>query len=183
MAIRPGYDIAWFNSPSRSLGDAQLTAEYIAYNIKSLASKSKTKKVFIIGHSQGNINIQWALAFFPSTREYISGFSSLAGDFKGMSQFLSHDDHCIQADIGKVQSKEHSYVPVQVYYKVVVYLVYGNRALDRNTSLHSTVRKQVKMLWSRLLVCILSMTTSFNRKSSTLLVNFLVRSMYLFKVS
>jgi hypothetical protein len=79
----PGYDIAWFNSPTRSLGDAQQTAEYIAYGIKALAQKSKTGKVFIIGHSQGNINIQWALAFYPSTRRYVSGFSSLAGDYKG----------------------------------------------------------------------------------------------------
>jgi hypothetical protein len=56
-----GYDIAWFTSPTRSLGDAQITAEYIAYNIKLLAQQSSTGKVFIIGHSQGNLNIQWAL--------------------------------------------------------------------------------------------------------------------------
>lgn len=88
-AISPGYDIAWFNSPTRSLGDAQITAEYIAYNIKALAAKSKTGKVFVVSHSQGGINVQWALAFFPSTRQYISGFSSLAGDFKGEFIHLS----------------------------------------------------------------------------------------------
>ena len=83
LIVSPGYDIAWFTSPSRSLGDAQVTAEYIAYNIKRLAAMSATKKVFIIGHSQGNINIQWALAFWPSVRKYVTGFSSLAGDFHG----------------------------------------------------------------------------------------------------
>ncbi|OCF40558.1 hypothetical protein I317_05649 [Kwoniella heveanensis CBS 569] len=81
-----GYDIAWFTSPTRSLGDAQVTAEYIAYNIKVLAQKSKTGKVFLIGHSQGNINIQWALEFWPSMRQYVSGFVSLAGDFHGTAE-------------------------------------------------------------------------------------------------
>ncbi|WVR04152.1 hypothetical protein IAU60_001151 [Kwoniella sp. DSM 27419] len=81
-----GYDIAWFTSPSRSLGDAQVTAEYIAHNIKTLAAKSKTKKVFIIGHSQGNINVQWALEFWPSARNSVSGFVSLAGDFHGTAE-------------------------------------------------------------------------------------------------
>lgn len=83
LMVSPGYDIAWFTSPTRALGDAQVTAEYIAYNIKRLAAMSATKKVFIIGHSQGNINIQWALAFWPSVRKYVTGFSSLAGDFHG----------------------------------------------------------------------------------------------------
>ena len=83
LIVSPGYDIAWSTSPTRSLGDAQVTAEYIAYNIKRLAAMSATKKVFIIGHSQGNINIQWALAFWPSIRQYVTGFSSLAGDFHG----------------------------------------------------------------------------------------------------
>jgi hypothetical protein len=61
FTIRIGYDIAWFTSPTRSLGDVQVTAEYIAYNIGQLAKQSATGKVFIIGHSQGNLNIQWAL--------------------------------------------------------------------------------------------------------------------------
>ncbi|WVQ94658.1 hypothetical protein IAU59_001738 [Kwoniella sp. CBS 9459] len=81
-----GYDIAWFTSPTRSLGDAQVNAEYIAYNIKVLAQKSKSGKVFLIGHSQGNINIQWALEFWPSMRHYVSGFASLAGDFHGTAE-------------------------------------------------------------------------------------------------
>ncbi|WVF66956.1 hypothetical protein IAT40_001699 [Kwoniella sp. CBS 6097] len=81
-----GYDIAWFTSPTRSLGDAQINAEYIAYNIKVLAQQSKTGKVFLIGHSQGNINIRWALEFWPSMRQYVSGFVSLAGDFHGTAE-------------------------------------------------------------------------------------------------
>ncbi|KZP08933.1 hypothetical protein FIBSPDRAFT_1052105, partial [Athelia psychrophila] len=38
----PGYDICWFNNPSKGLGDAQLSSEYIAYNVPLLAKKSAT---------------------------------------------------------------------------------------------------------------------------------------------
>ena len=47
---------------------------------------SATKNIFIIGHSQGNINIQWALAFWPSVRKHVTGFISLAGDFHGTAE-------------------------------------------------------------------------------------------------
>jgi hypothetical protein len=63
-----------------------VTAEYVAYNIQRLAAMSATKKIFVIGHSQGNINIQWALAFWPSVRQYVTGFISLAGDFHGTAE-------------------------------------------------------------------------------------------------
>lgn len=79
-----------------------MNAEYVAAAIQILAPQSKKHgKLFIIGHSQGNIasypsptlpqktannvlqNIQWALLYWPSLRSLISGFSALAGDFKG----------------------------------------------------------------------------------------------------
>jgi len=80
-----------------------MNAEYVAAAIQILAPQSKTGQVFIVGHSQGNIvsfnfaeswpidlltlcspkNIQWALLYWPSLRNLISGFSALAGDFKG----------------------------------------------------------------------------------------------------
>lgn len=57
---RIGYDICWVDLPGHSLGNAATSAEYVAYNIKQLASKSVTGKVFVIGHSQGaGLNIPW----------------------------------------------------------------------------------------------------------------------------
>jgi cephalosporin-C deacetylase-like acetyl esterase len=42
------------------MGDAQLSAEYVARAILSRAPQSKTGKVSVIGHSQGGgLNIQW----------------------------------------------------------------------------------------------------------------------------
>jgi len=82
----PGYDICWVDLPGHGLGNAATSAEYVAYNIKTLAAKSATGKVFVIGHSQGGgLNPQWALDFFPSTQAYVSGYVALSGDFHGTS--------------------------------------------------------------------------------------------------
>ncbi|KAF7974622.1 hypothetical protein HWV62_11600 [Athelia sp. TMB] len=81
-----GYDVCWVTLPGKSLGHAATTAEYVVYNIKALASQSKTGKVFLIGHSQGaGLNIPWPLDFFPSTQPLVSGFVALSGDFRGTS--------------------------------------------------------------------------------------------------
>lgn len=72
--LSPGYDVCYVTSPNRSQTDIQITSEYVAGNIAQLAKKSKTGKVSLIGHSQGNLNIQWALNFWPSTRQYVDKF-------------------------------------------------------------------------------------------------------------
>ncbi|KAL8283829.1 hypothetical protein RQP46_005261 [Phenoliferia psychrophenolica] len=70
--------------PGRSLVDAQISAEYVAYGVQYLAPKSVTGKVSIIGHSQGGgLNPQWALTFWPSIQPLVSNYISLAGDFQG----------------------------------------------------------------------------------------------------
>lgn len=55
---RDGYDVCWISVPNRSLDDAQLNAEFAAHAIQELSYKSSTKKVYVVGHSQGNLNIQ-----------------------------------------------------------------------------------------------------------------------------
>ncbi len=54
------------------MGDAQLSAEYVARAILALAPQSKTGKVNVIGHSQGGgLNIQWA-----RTADYSEAFDA-----------------------------------------------------------------------------------------------------------
>ncbi|KZP32125.1 alpha/beta-hydrolase [Athelia psychrophila] len=86
----PGYDVCWLNNPSKGLGDAQVSSEYIAYNIPLLASKSATGKIAIVGHSQGaGLTPQWALDFWPSTRARVSAYVAIAGLFHGSSGLLA----------------------------------------------------------------------------------------------
>ncbi|KZP32098.1 alpha/beta-hydrolase [Athelia psychrophila] len=80
----PGYDVCWLNNPSKGLGDAQVSSEYIAYNIPLLASKSATGRIAIVGHSQGaGLTPQWALDFWPSTRAHVSAYVAISGMFHG----------------------------------------------------------------------------------------------------
>ena len=55
--------MCWVALPNAGLGDAQATAEYVAYNIKSLAAKSKTGKIGLVSHSQGGLNVQVSRVF------------------------------------------------------------------------------------------------------------------------
>ena len=66
------------------MGDMQVNAEYVAYNLHYLSSLSGGLKPAVIAHSQGNPNTQWALAYFPSTRAVTRAFVSLAPDFSGI---------------------------------------------------------------------------------------------------
>lgn len=104
--------VCWVNLPMRALGDMPTTAEYVAYNIQQLAPKSATGKVICIGHSQGaGLNIQyvlniypsprysspfrWSLLYWPSTRNMVSRYIALSGDFHGTSEgplFCSAED-------------------------------------------------------------------------------------------
>ncbi|KDQ18211.1 hypothetical protein BOTBODRAFT_185568 [Botryobasidium botryosum FD-172 SS1] len=82
--MQPGFDICWVDLPQRGLIDAQISAEYVALGVISLAKKSTTGKVVIIGHSQGaGLNPQWALDFWPSIRPLVSAYIALAPDFHG----------------------------------------------------------------------------------------------------
>ncbi|GAA5864337.1 hypothetical protein JCM3774_002756 [Rhodotorula dairenensis] len=82
----PGFDVCWVSLPNAALGDAQSTAEYIAYNIKALAAKSKTGKIGLVSHSQGGLNVQWALDFWPAYRPLVSAFVGIAPDFHGTGE-------------------------------------------------------------------------------------------------
>lgn len=80
-----GYSSCWVDLPDRSLGDAQITSEYVVHSIKKLYHESEDTPVLLIGHSQGCLNIQWGLNFFPSIRPMVGNFVSLSGDFHGSS--------------------------------------------------------------------------------------------------
>ncbi|SCV67057.1 BQ2448_5703 [Microbotryum intermedium] len=110
------YKPCYIDLPNRSLGDAQLTAEYVVAAIKFLAPRSSTNKVAIIGHSQGaGLNVPWALHFWPSTQALVSSFIALAGDFHGTaeSELLCGAPASFCAASVKQQTKGSRYLAAQ----------------------------------------------------------------------
>ncbi|KAJ5281001.1 hypothetical protein N7478_006373 [Penicillium angulare] len=57
----------WLNIPGRMCDEAPRNAQHVAYAINYIATRTQ-KKVAVIGWSQGNLSIQWALKYWPSTR-------------------------------------------------------------------------------------------------------------------
>jgi hypothetical protein len=77
-------DPVWLNIPGAMLRDAQLNSEYVAYAINYISSVSKnSKQIAVISWSQGGLDTQWALKFWPSTRKVVRDFLPVSPDFKG----------------------------------------------------------------------------------------------------
>lgn len=72
----------WVNVPALLLEDAQVNAEYAAYALNYIASLTK-RDVSVIGWSQGNIDIQWAFKYWPSTRKVTTDHVAISPDYKG----------------------------------------------------------------------------------------------------
>jgi len=77
-----GFGVCWVDNPTRSTGDIQLTAEFVAYAIKYLGGRSG-RPLNVITYSQGGLNTQWALTFWPSTRRWVRNLVTLASPFHG----------------------------------------------------------------------------------------------------
>jgi triacylglycerol esterase/lipase EstA (alpha/beta hydrolase family) len=76
-------DPLWLNIPTDTLQDAQVNSEYVAYAINYISSISGQKKVAVISWSQGGLNTQWALKYWPSTQSVVSNFIAISPDLHG----------------------------------------------------------------------------------------------------
>ncbi|KAH8681911.1 hypothetical protein BX600DRAFT_32636 [Xylariales sp. PMI_506] len=76
-------DPVWLNIPNAMLADAQVNSEYIAYAINYISGISGSRNVSIISWSQGGLDTQWALTFWPSARSKVSDFLPVSPDFHG----------------------------------------------------------------------------------------------------
>lgn len=75
-------DILYLNVPEYLMDDVQDNAEYVAYAINYISGITN-KNVSIISWSQGGLDTQWALKYWPSTRSVVSNFIPISPDFKG----------------------------------------------------------------------------------------------------
>lgn len=81
-------DPVWLNIPTMLNQDAQISAEYVAYALNYISAISSSKNISVLAWSQGNVDTQWALKYWPSTRTVISDFLSMSPDFKGTYEIL-----------------------------------------------------------------------------------------------
>lgn len=79
-------DPVWLNIPGYGLGDAQVNGEYVAYAMNYLSGVSGQKNISVVSWSQGGINTQWGLKYWPSTRSIVTDFVALAPDFRGTTE-------------------------------------------------------------------------------------------------
>ncbi|KAJ5810962.1 hypothetical protein N7447_010478 [Penicillium robsamsonii] len=82
FAANPNTDPVWINIPDNSLGDIQSNAEYVAYAINYISGLSRCS-IGVLSWSQGSLDVQWALKYWPSTRAAVSDFMAVSGDFHG----------------------------------------------------------------------------------------------------
>jgi len=55
----------------------------VAYAINFISAVSKNANVSIIAWSQGNLDTQWALKYWSSTRSIFNDFINIAADLHG----------------------------------------------------------------------------------------------------
>lgn len=72
----------WVNIPNNSLSDIQDNAQYVAYAINYLSGRCR-QQIGVLGWSQGALDVQWALKYWPSTRLGVSDFMAVSADFHG----------------------------------------------------------------------------------------------------
>ncbi|EME78282.1 uncharacterized protein MYCFIDRAFT_37018 [Pseudocercospora fijiensis CIRAD86] len=75
-------DPVYVNIPNNNLGDIQVVAEYVAYAINYISSIT-SKKVNTVSWSAGSIDAQWALKYWPSTRNNTINKISISPDYHG----------------------------------------------------------------------------------------------------
>lgn len=83
LPSRQGVKVCWIDLPSMSQAPIPLSGEYVAKFIQMYAPKSATGKVFVISHSQGGVDVQHALNYYPSTRKLTTAFYPLSSPFHG----------------------------------------------------------------------------------------------------
>jgi triacylglycerol lipase len=77
-----GYRVCMVDLPNRSIDDIQVAAEHVVVAVHRLALESG-RKVDVLGHSQGALEVRWAVRWWPSVQAQVDDVVSLAGPNQG----------------------------------------------------------------------------------------------------
>lgn len=96
------------------MGDMQVSSEYVAYSLHMISYLAGGAQTAVISHSQGGPDTQWALRFWPSTRNITRAFVPLSPDFAGIELLDSKlSDVCVgdlcQACLWQQSAGSHYY--------------------------------------------------------------------------
>lgn len=75
---RAGFDWCTVQLPGRALGDIQQSAEYVVDAVRSLHRRTG-RKVSMVGHSQGALEVRWAIRWWPEVRGVVDDVITAAG--------------------------------------------------------------------------------------------------------
>jgi triacylglycerol lipase len=66
-----GRRVCWVDLPDKAAGDIQVSTQYVVAAIRTMAKRSH-RHVAIISHSQGGLEVRWALRWWPRLRALVS---------------------------------------------------------------------------------------------------------------
>ncbi|PQE17309.1 lipase B precursor protein [Rutstroemia sp. NJR-2017a BVV2] len=75
-------DPVYLNIPNALLGDAQISAEYVAYALQYFNATTRRKPA-IVTWSQGSLNAQWAFKYWPSIPSIVTDHIAISPDYHG----------------------------------------------------------------------------------------------------
>ena len=80
-----GYDVCTVELVDEATGDIQASAERTVYAIRTIAARAK-QKVQIVGHSQGPLEVRWAIKYWPDISNKIDDLIGIAAPYHGWRQ-------------------------------------------------------------------------------------------------
>ncbi|MFG2613949.1 esterase/lipase family protein [Streptomyces anulatus] len=78
-----GFDVCGVELPKRSMGDVQESSEYVVHAIGKIHTMTG-REVDVMGHSQGNMEIRWALKWWPGLQSQVDDAVLLANPGHGI---------------------------------------------------------------------------------------------------
>jgi hypothetical protein len=88
-----GFDVCTVELVDEATGDIQASAERTVYAIRTMARESG-KRVQVVGHSQGPLEVRWAIRYWPDITLLVDDLIGIAAPYHGWRQT---DIYCGQA--------------------------------------------------------------------------------------
>jgi triacylglycerol lipase len=95
---RLGYDVCTVDLVDEARGDIQLSAEHVVHAIRTIHQRTGSR-VQVIGHSEGPLEVHWAIRWWPDIRFLVDDLISLAAPYHGWlgTELFCASSSCVPA--------------------------------------------------------------------------------------